>query len=206
MALISGGTGLVVAGGVGRVPFIILLTMTLLGLSYNIKLIPDVIPNIKYRRIRDIPGSKTVLISLAWGVVTALFPMLAASDNVRLATLLTFVWAVSTAFVRAAFFDVIDMQGDRIVGKETIPLLLGEKKSLLFLKRILLFILFTLLMGSIFGVFPGLGYALMLCPVFMLILLSSHKKGRILPGIHIEFLIESQFILTGLITLIWTWR
>ena len=44
-----------------------------LGLSYNLYLLPD-LPGYKIRRIKDIPGSKTVLIALAWGMVAVLLP------------------------------------------------------------------------------------------------------------------------------------
>lgn len=203
LALISGASGLAVAAGVGISPFLFLLAMSILGLCYNLKVIPDFVREMKYRRIRDIPGSKTVLISLAWGVVTALFPVLAVWNSFRLGTMPVFVWALSMAFVRTAFFDVLDMQGDRIVGKETIPLLLGEKLSITFLKCVCVFIMLTLFLTGAFGVFPGLSFALILCPLILLLIISAHKKGRVLPGIRLEFLVESQFVLSGVITLGW---
>jgi len=48
-----------------------------------------------------------------------------------------FAWSAVLVFVRTAFFDILDMQGDRLVGKETIPILLGEKRSLRLLKGLL---------------------------------------------------------------------
>ncbi len=200
LALISGASGLAVAAGVGISPFLFLLAMSVLGLCYNLKVIPDFVKGMKYRRIRDIPGSKTILISLAWGVVTAVFPVLAVWNSFRLSTMPVFVWALSMAFVRAAFFDVLDMQGDRIVGKETIPLLLGEKLSITFLKGVSVFVMLMLFLTGAFGVFPDLSFALILCPLILLLIISAHKKGRVLPGIRLEFLVESQFVLSGVIT------
>ena len=95
--------------------------MSIMGLSYNLTLVPQWFAGIKYRRIRDIPGSKTILIAMAWGIVTSILPSLAEADAVSLDTVAVFALSVSLVFVRTAFFDILDMQGDRIVGKETIP-------------------------------------------------------------------------------------
>ncbi|MEE4355673.1 MAG: 4-hydroxy-3-methylbut-2-enyl diphosphate reductase [Desulfococcaceae bacterium] len=203
LAISSGGIGLGVAAGVGMLPFLLLFAMSILGLCYNLKIIPESAKGFRYRRIRDIPGSKTILISLAWGVVIGIFPVLAVWNSFRLSTMPVFVLAMSMAFVRAAFFDVLDMQGDRIMGKETIPLLLGEKLSITFLKGLCLFIMLILFLTGAYEVFSGLSYGLILCPFFLLLIISTHKKGRVLPGIRLEFLVESQFVLSGLITLLW---
>ena len=77
MAIAAGGAGLLTAYHMGWMPFLILLLMSILGLSYNLKLIPGWFPKQpKYKRIKDIPGSKTILIAVAWGVVSAVFPFI----------------------------------------------------------------------------------------------------------------------------------
>ena len=68
LATVAGASGLVTAFALGLSPFIILLCMSLLGLSYNLTFLPKRMQRIRYRRLRDIPGSKTVLIALAWGL------------------------------------------------------------------------------------------------------------------------------------------
>ncbi len=127
----AGAAGLLTAYAIGTLPFLALLTMSVLGLSYNLTLIPAGLQSwFKYRRIRDVPGSKTVLIAVAWGVVTSIFPALTVTGEVGTSSLLVFFWSMCVVFVRTAFFDVLDMQGDRIVGKETIAVLLGEWRSM----------------------------------------------------------------------------
>ena len=202
-ALSSGGIGLFVAASMGILPFVLLLIMTLLGLSYNLQIIPDSVRNARYRCIRDIPGSKTVLISLAWGVVTALFPILSATGAVTWATVPTFAWAVGMVFVRSAFFDVLDMQGDQIVGKETLPILMGKRQAISMLRLTLLFVFVILFLSTAAGILPGLALALILCPFYMAVLISFHRQAYIRPGIRLEFLTESQFLLAGMITLVW---
>lgn len=204
LALIAGGAGLIKAYTMGHSPFLTLLVMSLMGLSYNLRLVPGRFTDIKYKSIRDIPGSKTVLIAVAWGVVTSLFPSLSVSGRIDLGTLFVFIWSTCMVFVRTAFFDILDMQGDRIMGKDTIPILMGEKQTMKLLKSMLLAILVILFLSSIFHFTPGLGFALAICPALMLIVLSAHENGYMMPGIRLEFLIETHFVLSGIITLCWS--
>lgn len=111
---------------------------------------------------------------------------------------------MTVVFIRTAFFDILDMQGDRIVGKETIPILLGEKRSLYLLKTILALNFSLLLISSALHIISSLGFALAICPVFVFIILSAHERSYMLPGIRLEFLVESNFVLAGVITLIWS--
>jgi 4-hydroxy-3-methylbut-2-enyl diphosphate reductase len=205
LATVAGAAGLLTAYAMGREAFLILFVMSILGFSYNLRLIPKWFPiQARYNRIKDIPGSKTILIALAWGIVTSLFPSLGESGMINLGTAVTFVWATSMVFVRTAFFDVLDMQGDRIVGKETIPILIGEKQSLKILKWMLVFAMAILILASAFGLLQSLGFALAICPAFMLAVLLASEKEYILPGIYLEFVIETHFILAGVIAWVWS--
>ncbi|MFH1991408.1 MAG: 4-hydroxy-3-methylbut-2-enyl diphosphate reductase [Pseudomonadota bacterium] len=204
LAIIAGGAGLLTAYTLGLIPFLILLSMSIMGLSYNSKLFPGWFASGKYLRIRDIPGSKTVLIAMAWGIVTALLPSLSGSLNSSLSTAAVFFWSVCLVFVRTAFFDILDMQGDRIVGKATIPLLLGEKRTLRLLKSMLIFVFVFILLSSALHLTSSLGVALAICPIFLLIILSAHERGHMLPGTRLEFLVETHFVLAGIMALIWS--
>lgn len=199
-AIVAGGAGLISAFTLGKIHFLILLVMSTLGLSYNLRLVPKSLSPRKCVRIKDLPGSKTILIALAWGVVTALLPSLSTTPYLQVDTALIFVWSTTMVFIRSAFFDVLDMQGDRIVGKETFPLLLGEKRAMRLLYVLLAFSAFILVAAAGLGVFPGLGYLLTICPVSIIAVLWAHERGFMFPGVRLEFLIESHFILAGVIT------
>ena len=141
---------------------------------------------------------------MAWGIVTSVLPPLSVSETIRLTTIVILFWSLGLVFVRTAFFDVLDMQGDRIVGKETIPIFLGEKKTLRLLKTILGINFAILILPSALQLIPSLGFALGVCPAFIFIVLSAHERGYMLPGIRLEFLVESNFVMAGLIALVWS--
>ena len=202
--IIAGGAGLIIAYTLGVLPFVILLAMSLLGLSYNLRLIPRPLAGIKYRRIRDVPGSKTILIAAAWGTVTAVLPALGVMDHLSWNTGLVFLWSAGIVFVRTAFFDILDMQGDRIVGKETLPILLGEKRSMQLLNIVLTIITAMLILAAAFQFISDLGFFLVICPAAIFFILRAYERGFILPSIKLEFLIETNFILAGALSLLWT--
>ena len=144
------------------------------------------------------------MIAVAWGMVTALLPPLSLTDKANGVTLLIFLWTAGIVFVRTAFFDVLDMQGDRIVGKETIAILLGEQRSLRLLKIMLLILIATLLLLSLFHLISYLGFVLVASPITLLFLLSAYEQGVLLPSTKLEFLVETNFVLAGAIAFLWS--
>ena len=202
LAFASGAAGLAIAATTGVLPFGVLLVMSILGLSYNLHVLPGFFTGGRYRRIKDIPGSKTFLIAAAWGVVTTVLPALAARQ-VGVVTLLVMVWSAGIVFSRSAFFDLLDIQGDRLVGRETIPVVLGEKRSAELLKFNLLLMTILLLAMSVTGMVPSLSFILLLVPVSMVTIIRAHENGRIPSDARLEFLMESHFLLAGLLSLCW---
>ncbi|MGD9284438.1 MAG: UbiA family prenyltransferase, partial [Desulfobacterales bacterium] len=203
LAVLAGGSGLVIAYSIGLFPFMALLVMSILGLSYNLEMIPPWVTGDKYRKLRDIPGSKTLLIAIAWGIVTAVLPPLSKFGSIHWTNVLVAMWAIGIVFVRTAFFDILDMQGDRLVGKETIPILLGEKCSMRLLKLVLIVLTVALVVSSALHLTSSLGFALLMCPVFIGLIILAYERAQMFPGIRLEFLLETQFILAGVITFVW---
>ncbi|MBU0544402.1 MAG: 4-hydroxy-3-methylbut-2-enyl diphosphate reductase [Proteobacteria bacterium] len=201
LAISAGAAGLFTAYSTGLTPFLILLCMSIMGLSYNLKIIPESLTKGRYRSLRDIPGSKTALISAAWGIVTSLLPAL--SLPFKPGILIVFIWSVCMVFVRTAFFDILDMQGDRIVGRETIPTLIGEKRTVRLLKYTLVFMIAFLILSSSFNLVSTVGYILFICPLFLFFVITVHEQDYMLPGTKLELLVETDFVLAGLIALLW---
>jgi 4-hydroxy-3-methylbut-2-enyl diphosphate reductase len=171
--------------------------MSILGLSYNLKIISIRTPRGKIARIKDIPGSKTVLITLAWGTVTCLLPAVSNQSDL-LPVGAVFLYATGLVFARTAFFDILAIQGDRITGKETIPILLGEKRSFDIINYVLFFNILLLGVAFFTGLLVKGALLLAFIPFVMLLLVRFFKKENLISGVHQEFIIESLFIATGL--------
>jgi 4-hydroxy-3-methylbut-2-enyl diphosphate reductase len=141
---------------------------------------------------------------MAWGIVTALLTPLSMTDRPQWITGLIFLWAAGLVFARTAFFDILDMQGDRIVGKETIAILLGEKKSLRLLKTILIILMSSVFVLSVFHLLAYLGFFLIISPLWLLLLLAAYEQGILLPSVKLELLVETNFLLAGVLAFLWT--
>jgi 4-hydroxy-3-methylbut-2-enyl diphosphate reductase len=201
LAIFGGGLGLLMAVTLGPLAFSILLAMSVMGLSYNLRILPPGLTGGRIRRIRDIPGSKTVLIASAWGLVTALFPALSTDHPPGLRTVLVLFIATGMVFTRTAFFAVLDVQGDRIVGKGSIPIILGEDKTLKLLKQIQLGLMVLLPVLGLTGLVPRMIIPMTLCPLMMLQMLRAYERGSMHPGIRLEFLVETHLVMAGLLAL-----
>ncbi len=204
MAIAGGAGGLGIAMGAGLLPFGLLLVMSLLGLSYNLHILPPFLSGGRYGRIKDIPGSKTFLIAAAWGLVTTVMPALSETGRLGPDTLAVLAWTSSLVFARTVFFDLLDMQGDRLVGRETLPIVLGQKRAMDLLKISLVLLVALPAITSAIGLSTGLGFFLVIIPMALLTVIVAHEQGKILPGARLEFLAESHFILAGFIGFLWS--
>ncbi|MEJ2153971.1 MAG: 4-hydroxy-3-methylbut-2-enyl diphosphate reductase [Desulfobacteraceae bacterium] len=204
MALVAGALGLVAAYQIGVLAFWSLFFMSVLGLTYNLRMLPYLVGgHIKFRSLRSFPGSKTFLIALAWGVVTAVLPALAVENGRLLTGAVVFLWAAGLVFCRTAFFDILDMQGDRIVGKETLPILIGQQRAFNLLKYSLASGVLILLAAGLTGVITPLGYPLILPSLLLRWVVHAHEKGSMLPGMQMELKVESLLVLSGIIAFLY---
>lgn len=196
-----GGVGLLLWKNSGP-PFVLFLTMTLLGIFYRIPIFPDKIGRIlKIKRLKEIPGSKTFLVALAWAMATVVLPNWGSDAGP--ATLITLLClTLAYIYVRNALFDVFDVQGDRIVGKETLPVCIGEEKTLSFLTYIL-YVLFgagivlpwtVLLPKAMIFFLPGV--------VYLLFITKKYQAGRLHLSPRLEFQLENSLYLMALALLL----
>lgn len=84
--------------------------------------------------LRAIPGSRDILFALGWVVLLCLLPV--AADRLRGGAGIPWpgvaVWSIHLFFLflgRSLMMDLVDIQGDAMVGRDTIPLALGVRNS-----------------------------------------------------------------------------
>jgi (E)-4-hydroxy-3-methyl-but-2-enyl pyrophosphate reductase len=178
--------------------------LSMLGVIYSVPLVPLSLRHPwRYTKIKDIPGSKSLGEALMWAVVIVLLPLLEPLSLHLINVLVAFSFVLAVAFVRAAFFDVLEVQGDMIVGVETLPVTLGEKRTLSLLKYIIISASIIIIIPPLFKTVP-LFSLLMLIPLLVqAFLLRAYEKGRIQHGPLLEYLIEGNFLAAGILALIW---
>jgi (E)-4-hydroxy-3-methyl-but-2-enyl pyrophosphate reductase len=172
--------------------FVFLLALTAFGVLYTTPLIPG--PG-RSRSLKDLPGSKALFVALAWASVTVLVPLTAWPPSPDTARWVLFVLVAILVYLRAALMEILDVQGDRIVGRETLAVFVGEGRAV-FLVRFL-----ALALAACSVAFPALGlitwHALAFLPVSLWVLgLSRLFSGeRVGQNLRLEIMLEASFFL-----------
>jgi 4-hydroxy-3-methylbut-2-enyl diphosphate reductase len=207
--LISTGVGaasaaVVLCALLGALPFALVAMMSALGLLYSVPVVPRSLEKkIGIQRLKDIPGSKTLAASLAWAFIVALLPA-AALGHASLPGLgLAFAYTLVLVFLRSALFDVLDVQGDLIVGKETIPIVLGEAQTHRLLWWLTGGLAGALVLAALWGAVPGLAWWLLLPVAGMAAMQLLWARAWITPGSFSEGLVDLNFWLAGAVALAW---
>ncbi|UCE83645.1 MAG: 4-hydroxy-3-methylbut-2-enyl diphosphate reductase [Deltaproteobacteria bacterium] len=188
---------LALSGGVGV--FLALLAMTVLGLLYSVRIFPERwLRFVRVVKLKDIPASKTIFIASGWSAVVTLLPGLRGGWNLGWSTLFALVVIFILVFVRSALFDVMDIQGDRLVGEETIPIVIGEKRTRRLLIYLVLALSLLLLVAPSLGLATGFSYLLLITCCYMGFYLFVHQRELLRPGsLRFEGLVENSFYLAG---------
>jgi (E)-4-hydroxy-3-methyl-but-2-enyl pyrophosphate reductase len=188
----------------GPLPFMFVLVMSGIGLMYSFKVIPERLARATgIYRLKEIPGSKTMFTAVAWGVLAALIPVVCSDQESTGATAIAFFFVAGMIFIRSGLFDLLAIEGDRVVGKETLPIVLGKELTfkLLYCSSL---VFIAMLVGAAWGgIIPSLGYALSLSGVYMLGYLVLYHQGIMESSLMLESLVEGNMILAGILAFIW---
>jgi 4-hydroxybenzoate polyprenyltransferase len=188
----------------GWVPLALTALMVVMGGLYQTDLIRGERANaLKYRRLKDIPTSKTLFVPLAWAAITLALPAVSSTTpvpwwQVTALSCMTFL----LVFVRSALLDIRDIQGDRLVGKETIPIVLGTERTLQLLVGA------TAILALLFMVAPLSGWLNPIHASFLLgvVYLAAGEylitRQRIARRFLSESLVDGTFLVFGGIALL----
>ncbi|MBM4283840.1 MAG: 4-hydroxy-3-methylbut-2-enyl diphosphate reductase [Deltaproteobacteria bacterium] len=188
----------------GLVAFAFILAMSGLGLVYNLKIIPEKLAAVtRIARLKEIPGSKSVFTALAWGVLAALIPVVCSEQEVTGATAVAFFFVAGLVFIRTGLFEILAIEGDRIVGKETLAIAWGRRGALRVLSSGAVGLVAMLLVAARLHLIPSLGYALGLCGLYALGYLCLYRYVFKESGLLLESLVEGNMLLAGLVAFLW---
>jgi len=80
-------------------------------------------------RLKDILGVKNIIIALAWAICSTLLPAIFLPEKRYIAIIAVFYLFFLKGFINAVLFDIRDIEGDRISGVRTIPVVFGRQKT-----------------------------------------------------------------------------
>ena len=184
----------------GLAPFLLLFSISCMGVLYNTRILPQ---NWRFKRLKDIPGSKNVSMAVAWGIVAAVIPLIGTSLSITPGMILAFLFTFAIVFIRSAMSDVIDIQSDRLIGRETIPVVIGEKNTKKLLKGISVLMAVILVMAHPAGWTSSLSFALLACMIYVWICFRFYDRRMRFSGVALEGLLETNYIIAGLSAFLW---
>jgi 4-hydroxy-3-methylbut-2-enyl diphosphate reductase len=203
LGALAAASAVALSAALGWVPFAIVCFATLMGLIYNLPILP--FPRL--RRIRNIPASKNIGMAGAWCVITVIPPLFEQPVSFNYALLLNvgvvFLFAFTMVFVRSMILDMRDIQGDLMVGDETIPIILGRRLTKALLYLLLAICAAGLIVGALAGWTSRLGLWLLIAPAYSFLCIVLYNRGVLVAGLITEVVIDAGFYLAGLVALLY---
>ncbi len=202
---IAGAAGaLILAGSQGAGPLGIMILLIGLGMIYRIDFPGSLLPlGIKRLSLRLIPASKDLFMALGWSVVTVMFPLyIKEMPLLTPAFFLAFASTFLLVTVRSLLFDVRDIQGDLIVGRETLPTLIGTHRSKILLYSLTTVQALVISLGAWTGWLSEFSWAMLVVSVYIFGYLQLFDR-RVLQGeLPVEVTGDTQFVLAGILALL----
>jgi 4-hydroxy-3-methylbut-2-enyl diphosphate reductase len=208
-ALFTTGVGamaaaLLLSHGLGPAVLFATAGLSLLGMSYSIPIVPSGLKHLgQITTIKDIPGSKTLSQALAWAALICLLPLLETGEVSWGAAMVAFLFVSTVVYVRGGLFDIFELQGDMIVGRETLPIAIGEKRTLFLLKMIVYATALLLLVAPFAAPVSRVSFLLACCFLGLRLTILAYEKRWLYPGMRLEALLEGNLFLAGLLAFLW---
>ena len=189
----------------GIFALLVLLFPLVMGGLYSIKL-PSLHRRIhgkeKYARLKDIPLVKSLTATTAWTVSMTFLPIFYFSTNIGLSVLFVFLLIFGRFLISSIAFDIRDIEGDKLHGIHTIPVIWGVKKSKEILIIINMTIFTTITIATYAGILPVLTYSVitlstLFTDAYLMLVPSSFD-----PVILYDVIIDGEFIAFGIFALL----
>lgn len=205
LGVLSSIAAVILSLQMGLYAFGILVAMLVTGMMYTVPILSkSPFRRIRWRSLKDLPGSKTPLVAAGWAVSAAVLPVIGSESGVYFPGLIVaFVVAAGMVFWRTALSDLLDVQGDRIVGRETIPILIGVKDTRRLLVGLLAFLTVLPVVSAWAGWVPAVGYWLVANTLVFGILFMVYRGGHMVDRLSFEAMTDGNFLLAGVLSMIY---
>ncbi len=189
---------------IGVLTFLAMILFVLLGLLYAV---PFILPRewkmSKVLKIKDIPTSKTFSVPIAWASITVLLPHLWHLGSSFAALSYAFWVVFLLVLVRTTVLDLLAVQGDQLVGKETLVVYWGEKKTGQFVVAVLAVLGISLFSGFVLGVSSAFALVALAGLGALLWCVRSVCREPLRRDPMSEAFIEGGIISLGMVSVLW---
>lgn len=125
-AILAYSIALIISAFHGLAAFVVVTVPFVSGIFYSMPILPKAWG---YRRLKEIPVMKNLVVSTAWAISFSLVPVYMAGLVPGIPSLIIFLFIFCWTFVGSVLPDIRDRDGDSATGVATIPVLIGVSKS-----------------------------------------------------------------------------
>lgn len=143
-------------------------------------------------RLKDIPIMKNITVAFIWATGGALLPALSFSHEQNIPIAMVFYFMAVKMFINTVLYDVRDLKGDGENGVKTMPIILGEQKTLV----VLLCTNSTLLPWLAFANVNIQPLAVLMVFYGYLYILYFRKRRN---SLVLDFFVDGEWILAGIL-------
>ncbi|NOZ23185.1 MAG: 4-hydroxy-3-methylbut-2-enyl diphosphate reductase [Planctomycetes bacterium] len=183
--------------------FILILIACVAGALYRVRILPASLKKlIRYDSLKDIPGMKEVFTAGAWAAVTVVVPAFGYKEIGiwRPGLYVVMLYAFSLVLMRNVLYDVRDIQRDKIVGRETIPTVLGLMWTKVLLSVLAGALTGLLILSGALGWTSPVAYVMILTIAYASSYLFLYHLRLIVHGtLGCEIIVDANFIIAGLL-------
>jgi (E)-4-hydroxy-3-methyl-but-2-enyl pyrophosphate reductase len=177
---------------------VLYLIVFICGFIYAIPFVTKVVSNTRNKFLRTIFGVKSIVTSIGWAFTALIIPFTVFPyDYFQFSVL--FIIIFSIIFVRNILIDLIDYQGDMLLGIETVITIFGLKTT----KFIIIFLSLLYIASVIYYVFfiNKTAILFMLNMLYYYFLYKNIKKNYYYYRFKYELLIDFNFLLFAFLSI-----
>ena len=174
-------------GALDGLKVLLVLSMPfVIGLVYSVRVVKTL------PRLKEITGVKNLAVALSWAVTGALLPDALKTVEFQ-KVIFVFAFIFIQVMVKEVIFDFLDMRGDKVSGVTTIPMVLGKRRTRLFLVLMNTFsgllVMFSILSGLIIH-FESVSIVGVLFSFLIIWLFIDSNRKRF----HSELMVDGKWI------------
>jgi 4-hydroxybenzoate polyprenyltransferase len=195
-ALISYALALMFSTFYGISTLIVACIPLICGILYSEPILPSLW---RYRRLKEIPIFKNIIVAGAWALVLSLLPVCIDSSVPNKDVLISGIFFFTYVFMASVLPDIRDRDGDSSVGVVTLPVLIGIPRT-----NILLIAITSLIGGLILLIENPLSLSgtILIFGIFYMFFCILSMGRFIRTDFVCDYLADGGFIFLGLFSLI----
>jgi 4-hydroxy-3-methylbut-2-enyl diphosphate reductase len=204
LGAVSFMSALVLAAPLGWPAFGLVALGSVGGLMYRVKLPRGMNLGLGFTSLEQLPASKETFVALAWAALASVVPQLAGGSARWPCVAAAFTAAFVLTFQRTLAQDLCDVEGDQLVGRETLAGALGPRAAGRLFYGLAALLAATLGgLGGLGGYTSRFGLLMLAAVPYGLGYFRALRRWERPEGMRVELLADGQFYLLALLALGW---